>query len=87
MGLHRIAQNRRVHRLKRGAISTTRTAGNHNPPPVLSIVSYTSYPLTFTIDTTPLHDSTEYVILCTVERGEGKHGANTNPTDRKGVKK
>ena len=33
--------------------------------------------------TPPLHDSTEYVILCTVERGEGKRGANTNPTDRK----
>ena len=72
MGLHRIAQIGRVYRLKHGAIIATRTAGNHNPPPVSSIVPYTSYPLTFTIDTPPLHDSTEYVILCTVERGKGK---------------
>lgn len=88
MGLHRIAQNGRVHKLKRVAISATRTAGNHNPPPVSSIVPYTSYPLTLTIDTPPPCMIQRNMLYYALSRGEkGKRGANTYPTDRKGVKK
>lgn len=83
MGLHGIAQNGRVYQLKHGAISATRTAGKHNPPPVLSIVSYTSYPQTFNTISTPLHDSTEYGILCTVERGKGKAPCKYQPDRQK----
>ena len=62
--------------------------GGVDPTPLFLLFAKYIYTLSPNIhhQHTPLHDSTECVILCTVEREKGKRGANTYPTDRKGVK-